>query len=133
MNPTKSTKQTVYLPVEITEEFWTKWDNGEKPDYDLADVETGENIESWVNEKEGYFFTPEELNEYTQSVIKQALETAAENVHLIEYAYRDNRVTNENAGQFYFVPSYYGEDNEVEISKQSITNTFEETLKQFKV
>ena len=60
------TKQTVYLPVEITEEFWTKWDNGEKPDYDLADVETGGNIESWVNEKEGYFFTPEQLNEYTR-------------------------------------------------------------------
>lgn len=73
-------KQTVYLPVKIDDEFWTKWDNGEKPDYDLAHVETGENIESWVNEKEGYFFTPEQVNEYTQNVIKQSLETAAEKV-----------------------------------------------------
>ena len=57
----KLTKQTVYLPVKIDDEFWTKWDNGEKPDYDLAHVETGENIESWVNEKEGYFFTDLEI------------------------------------------------------------------------
>lgn len=115
-------KQTVYLPVNGEPPLVVCYDNS-----DWYDSITG------VVEKKGYFFTPEQLNEYTANVIKQALETAAENVHLIEYAYRDNRVTNENAGQFYFVPSYYGEDNEVEISKQSITNTFEETLKQFKV
>ena len=33
-----------------------------------------------VERKEGHFFTSEELNEYTQKVIKHALETATENV-----------------------------------------------------
>lgn len=56
-------------------------------------------------------FTPEQLNEYTQNVIKQALETAAEKAE-----------------------SYvFEEDGETccEVRKQSITNTFEETYKQF--
>lgn len=78
----KLIKQTVYLPVKIDDEFWTKWDNGEKPDYDLSDVDSGENIESWVNEKEGYFFTPEQLNEYTANVIKQ---TSVEFANWIAY------------------------------------------------
>lgn len=108
----KPTKQLVYLPVEITEEFWTKWDNGEKPDYDLANVETGENIESWVNEKEGYFFTPKELNEYTANVIRQALETAADKVKV--------RFTDKTLSK-------------TEISVESITNTFEETFKRFEL
>lgn len=109
----KLEKQTVYLPVKIDDEFWQKWDNGERPDYDLANVDTGENIESWVNEKEGYFFTPEQLNEYTANVIKQALETAVEKAE-----------------------SYiFDEDEETcsEVRKQSITNTFEETYRLFSV
>ena len=111
------TKQTVYLPVKIDDEFWTKWDNGEKPDYDLSDVGTGENIESWVNEKEGYFFTPEQLNEYTANVIKQALETAAQKAELYDEScesFDENQV------------SYY-------VDEESITNTFEETFKKFEV
>jgi hypothetical protein len=72
-------KQIVYLPVEITEEFWRKYDSGEeKPEYEIIDADTGERIDEWVNQQEGYFFTPEQLNEYTANVIKQALETAAE-------------------------------------------------------
>ena len=60
-------KQTVYLPV-----------NG---DYITA-VCTFEN--DWVHQEtvqssEGYFFTPEQLNEYTANVIKQALKTASHN------------------------------------------------------
>lgn len=107
------TKQKVYFPTE----------EALKEGFSSSDFDR----------KTGYFFTPEQLNEYTRNVIGQALETAAEKVHLVEYGCRDNRVTNENAGQLYFVPSYYGEDNEVEISKQSITNTFEETCKKFEV
>lgn len=77
-NCMKPTKQTVYLPVEITEEFWKKYDNNEeRPDYELIDANNGERLDEWVNKHEGYFFTPEQLNEYTASVIKQALETAA--------------------------------------------------------
>ena len=33
--------------------------------------------------KLGYFFTPEQLNEYTANVIKQALETAAERAYAL--------------------------------------------------
>ena len=104
------TKQTVYLPVKIDDEFLTKWDNGEKPDYDLCDVDTGENIESWVNEKEGYFFTPEQLNEYTANVIKDALNTAAQNAY-VDFEDYDKEFVN----------------------KKSITNTFEETFQKYKV
>lgn len=113
----KTTKQTVYLPVKIDDEFWTKWDNGEKPDYDLSNVDTGENIESWVNEKEGYFFTPEQLNEYTANVIRQALETAADKAEIedIGGVGRDGE---------------YHEHNIVD--EKSITNTFEETFNKFK-
>ena len=56
---------------------------------------------------EGYFFTPEQLNEYTQTVIKQAIETASEKVDLIE--------------------------TDGEPCPKSITNTFEETFKKFEV
>ncbi len=102
------TKQTVYLPVEITDEFWEKYDNGEeKPDYEIVDANNGERIDEWVNEQEGYFFTSEQLNEYTQRVIKQALETAAENADLIE--------------------------TDGDVDPKSITNTFEETFNEFKV
>jgi len=110
-------KQTVYLPVNINDEFWQKWDNGEKPDYDLADIDTGENVESWVNEKEGYFFTPEQLNEYTANVIKQALETAAKKAECCEDAIviLGHTIT------------------EAYVKKQSITNTLEEVYQKLKV
>lgn len=63
-------------------------------------------------EEEGYFFTPEQLNEYTANVIKQALENAVEKVEHEEYKFDGKQ------------PS---------ISKQSITNTFDETFNKFKV
>ena len=105
-------KQTVYLPVNINDEFWQKWDNGEKPDYDLADIDTGENVESWVNEKEGYFFTPEQLNEYTANVIKQALETAADKAKTT------------------YVSQW---SNDECVDKQSIINTLEEVYQKLKL
>ena len=105
-------KQTVYLPVEITEEFWRKYDSGEeKPEYEIIDADTGERIDEWVNQQEGYFFTPEQLNEYTANVIKQALETAAKNVETISVKFTED----------------------YEVDKQSITNTFEETFEKFKI
>jgi hypothetical protein len=108
--------QTVYLPVEITEEFWRKYDSGEeRPDYEIIDADNGERLDEWVNRQEGYFFTPEQLNEYTQSVIKQALETASENA--------DTKAECE-----------YGLDEIYEykvVDKESITNTFEETYRLF--
>jgi hypothetical protein len=101
-------KQTVYLPVEITEEFWRKYDSGEeRPDYEIIDADNGERIDEWVNRQEGYFFTPEQLNEYTANVVRRALETAAENADLIE--------------------------TDGDVDPKSITNTLEETCKKFEV
>lgn len=59
-------------------------------------------------------FTPEQLNEYTQKVIKQALETAAENAEITNKA------------------KFSGDYNPV-VDDESITNTFKEIFKKFKV
>ena len=99
----KPIKQTVYLPV-----------NG---DY-LTAVCHFEHTE-WchhetVQSKEGYFFTPEQLNEYTANVGKAFLETAAENAEIDSI--------NLGASEFQDI-----------VCKSSITNTFEETFNKFKV
>lgn len=88
------TKQTVYLPVE------------------------GLTITEFMECKEGYFFSSEQLNEYTQGVIKQALETAAEKAN--SFIDGDESV--------YIQGNVWSE-----VDKQSITNTFEETFQQYKV
>lgn len=62
---------------------------------------------------EGYFFTPEQLNEYTANVITTTLKTAAEKA--------DITYTIEKTFDF------------TEVDKQSITDTFEEAFKKFKV
>jgi hypothetical protein len=95
-------KKTVYLPV-----------NGEPPLVVCYDHSDWYDSITGVVEKEGYFFTPEQLNEYTQSVIKQTLETAAE---------REWCSDGYSTGMWKEV-----------IDKHSITNTFEETLKNFEV
>lgn len=89
------------------------------PLHPIANVE--ECMKSYKKET-GYFFTSEQLNEYTANVIKQALETAAENSRL--------RVNDSNVS--------YGEHFSEKcgswtVNKQSITNTFEETFKLFEV
>ena len=101
----KPIKQTVYIPV-----------NGEQEKVVCHDYPDWMDTISGVIEEEGYFFTPEQLNEYTQNVIEQTLETAAESKSL-ETAYT-------NDGLDYL---------EMRLSKQSITSTFEETFKKFKV
>ena len=68
--------------------------------------------------QQGYFFTPEQLNEYTANVIKQALETAAEKAN--SFIDGDESV--------YIQGNVWSE-----VNKQSITNTFEETYKRFQV
>ena len=74
----------------------------------LVTNRSGDSIDH-VERKEGHFFTSEELNEYTQKVIKQALETAAKKAD-----------TEEKHGWMF-------------VDKQSKTNTFNETFKQFEV
>lgn len=50
--------------------------------YDYLVTNHSNDLIDHVERKEGYFFTPEELNEYTQSVIKQSLETASEKAEM---------------------------------------------------
>ena len=64
-------------------------------------------VTHWLKPQEDYFFTPKQLNEYTQSVIKQALETAAK--------------TRRNG--------FYDSTKD----EKSITNTFEEVYQKLKV
>lgn len=139
-------KQTVYIPVKIEDE---KTEYGSKEftidsknrksvhhtleildeNKDLYDtngfLNFGDNsyVTHWLKPQEGYFFTPEQLNEYTQSVIKQALETAAENASMKEHEEGDWDVCwiSNDMGDAYV------------LDKQSIKNTFEETFKQFEV
>lgn len=120
------TKQTVYLPTNSKEvkryskhvidceecdgltddEHYTCtycWNEGGNGKLHFDDL---------FKEKEGHFFTPEQLNEYTANVIKQALKTAAEKAE-IKYDHFD--------------------DMAAYINTASITNTFEETFQQYKV
>jgi hypothetical protein len=66
--------QTVYIPIETTKEFWKKFDSGEIPDYEIISCSNGERLDEWVDSKEGYFFTPEELKqlleEYTNRIVE---------------------------------------------------------------
>lgn len=97
----KPIKSTVYLPV-----------NTDEPSLIVQEYQREITVDL-VKDVEGYFFTPEQLNEYTANVIKKALETAAENAE-----------------------SYiFDEDGETcsEVRKQSITNTFEEIYRVFSV
>ena len=105
----KPTKQTVYLPVNGEPPLVVCYDNS-----DWYDSITG------VIEKKGYFFTSEQLNEYTQSVIKQVLETAANKAKL---GYNKILVDDPKEGDDAYM-------NFPKVDKQSITNTFEE-LKKF--
>ena len=121
------TKQIVYLPVKVedeipeldgyyrTQEEGTSylhngnWFNNhllEKPRYPIH----------WLKEQESFVFTPEQLNEYTANVVRQALETAADKAKMTLLVDDENDIV-----------------QEANINKQSITNTFEETYKKFEV
>ena len=93
----KPQKQTVYLPV-------SDFNSSERA---ICTIGIPDLYGDKVVEQEGYFFTPEQLNEYTTNVIRQALETAAEKAELIPH--------------------------DVDIDLESITNTFEETYQKLKV
>lgn len=140
-------KQKVYVPVKTEEELPVESckcgiiKNGEfdlsyfikAPSYTVFDhVKSGlhhnqSEITHWLKEQEGYFFTPEQFNEYIELVIKKTLAKAAENVSLLE------------DGKKVCYPRYiieegnYYNQTEIDVDKQSITNTFEEIFKSFKV
>lgn len=69
-------------------------------------------VTHWLKPQESLIFTPEQLSEYTADVIKASLETAAIEAHtrLIPFT-----------------------DDEYEVDKHSIIDTFEETFKQLRV
>ena len=82
----KLIKQTVYIPVKVNDEL-PKVDsicfrNGKKllftwsKEKDIQDL----NITHWLKPQEGYFFTPQELNQLLSDVIKDAPNTASEKV-----------------------------------------------------
>ena len=99
----KLTEQTVYLPVPDfkTSKLW------------VSDKET-EQLQ-FVKEEQGHFFTPEQLNEYTASVIEKALETAAEKAEP-DYWKGDCQLCGSNV-----------------VDKKSITDTFDTIFKEFEV
>lgn len=98
-------KQTVYLPVKIGDDINT----GLIVKY----IHNGHKYP--INEKQGYFFTPEQLNEFLSDVIKDTLNTAADKAEL-DYYNGDCRECGQN-----------------KINEKSITNTLEETFNKHKV
>lgn len=114
-------KQTVYLPVneqyEYSLAYWDKRDRS----YQIEKDKNGEDIS--LKEQEGYFFTPEELNEYTANVIKKALKVAVENVEI-------HSVTNHSLSRDF---EYAIESGRIWVPSNSITNAFDQTYKEFEV
>ena len=125
------TKQTVYLPVKV--EDVKKYSNHIIDCEDclgLTDDEQYTCPRCWCQggngklhfvdifeQKEGYFFTPEQLNQLLSDVIKDALDTAADS------AYVDN-----NHQQGCAMDS-----DDFEVNKESITDTFDITYQKHKV
>ena len=81
----KPTKQTVYLPAKVKDEkipehtvVTVSCDGGTQFNqvkyYTSYFKEDFEMVTHWLKPQEAFVFTPEQLNEYTQSVIKQAFE-----------------------------------------------------------
>lgn len=105
--------QTITLEQAIEEELSVIYSTVRNTDFDLGFRTGAIALHDWQKEQEGYFFTPEQLNQYTQDVIKQALETAAKDA-FVEYEFKT--LANNNG-----------------VNTNSITNTFDETFKKFKV
>lgn len=109
----KPTKQTVYLPV-------SEFNSSERA---ICTIGIPDLYGDKVIEEQGYFFTPEELNEYTANVIKQALKVAVENVEI-------HSVTNHSLARDF---EYAIESGRIWVPSNSITNAFDKTYKEFEV
>lgn len=127
-------KQTVYIPIEITEEFWKKFDSGEIPDYEIISCRNGERLDEWVDSKEGYFFTPEELKQLLEDYTNRIVENTKLKTTYIDEVYdsnfEDTALPNEeiflrtdNDGMPYAA-------NKVAINKESITSQLPKFLKE---
>lgn len=103
----KQKLKTVYVPTEKDYDLYRCfWDSKEGRYFKLENL----------NKVELITFTPEEYNQHIQDVIEDALKTAAD--------YADT----EFCGNM-----YDPEDNTQCINRGSITNTFEETFKKYKL
>ena len=116
----KPIKQTVYLPV-------SEFNSSERA---ICTIGIPDLYGDKIIEKDGYFFTSAQLNEYTANVIRQALETAAENAKVVKDLGEDL-----NGIPVYEVTECYYDENGYPIytEEESITNTFEETYNKLKV
>jgi hypothetical protein len=133
----KPQKQTVFLPVNVKDELPEETGFYKTEEEGTSFFQRGDSTwwnndthfikrfpEHWLKPQEGYFFTHEELNEYTQNVIKQALENAAENTETLLWQNNEDLEIVSNR------VAYIVEDLKI---KQAITNTFEETFNKHKV
>ena len=68
-------KQIVYLPIKEHSVFKI--------------LESGATLQNCYPE-EGYFFTSEQLNKYTANIIRQALETAADNADTVRVKFTED-------------------------------------------
>lgn len=130
-------KQTIYLPVKVEDELPLESckcgiiKNEEfdlsyfikAPSYNVFDhVKSGlyhkqTEITHWLKPQEGYFFTSKQLNEYTANVVRQTLKTAAEKAKTEFQSTWQQKIRGVQP----------------DVNKHSITNTFEETFKFFKI
>lgn len=83
-------------------------------------------------QQDGYFFTPEQLNQLLTDVIKDALDTAAEKAK-INYK-EDGEITKVKSKRLDIdYLSEIGANVSFTPNKESIINTFKETFNKFKV
>ena len=108
-------KQTIYLPVKVDSETVIYCE-------DIGNVE----------KQEGYFFTPEQLNQFISNVIKDTLDTAAENANMLGETQHNNYAP-DRTEDFVYVVDSNGPDYGYTVNKQSITDTFDITYKKHKV
>lgn len=103
-------KQTAYIPTSLSDK--------ESNQGTLYNTHTGHQSMVSLRRIEAFVFTPEQLNEYTANIIKQALEAAADKATVTP-------IDHEEISKGSFRPIW-------EVNDESITNTFEETFKRFK-
>src|SRR5574343_1269736 len=108
----KPIKRTLYIPVEVKKASGNYINNKSvlivKKQYEMD-----KNWQDLVEPQDGYFFTSEQLNEYTATVIKQALEIAVKKAEC--YIFDE------------------GGETCCEVRTQSITNTFEEIFNEYSI
>jgi hypothetical protein len=122
-------KQRVYLSINLSRHSYHHI-------FDVNECEGGGQFIENVAEEHGYFFTSEELNSYTETVIKDALEIASKKVDLNTYkksqyskTSRWKKVSKREAEEGIDIFSY---EVQYKPSKASIRNCFKEIYKKFK-